>query len=1079
MKKSNVRHLTTALAATSFLASPSSHALGIGDMKLHSALNQNLQAEIALILSEDEKAVDFKVGLAPNTKFDEAGIPWTLFLSKIKFQTVTQNGKTFIKLTSTDVLKEPFLDFLLEVKSAKGSLYREFTVLIDPPAVYAVNEKSPPAPAQAELPQRFVLAPSEITTQESDYGPTRQDETLWSIAAQFNKQNNVSVDRMLAAIYIANPQAFSSKKTNSLIVGKMLKIPSFSKSPSLFTKTEHEHHVQPKPVTPKSVRIAKTLQHEKPAKSEPVTSEPIAMQQKMTELEKQLAAMKKTLEEKDAQINASKSIVTPAKTESSTPAVTVTTPPVIPTVSPVVQAILPPPVPKPSEPVFVTPTPTQPVAVLPPPSSQPVMTPPVVTPPVVTPSPVTMPQVTTPAPVITTTFGNYFNLPSDLYYYIAGGVGSLLLGLLAWLRLREQNKTIEVLANQDIEITQEETDDITTTDNKIEDSSAVMLDDVATMDNSEFEEFDISEFNSFMNNDSDKHNVNDILYKADVYCAYGNSEQAEKLLHEEFIRDPQAHSYALRLLKLYVEQDNKTEFKNFVSELATLGKNDLPDFWSQVSDMAATFYPEALLFTPPAISNPLTSTPFDEMFTNINLDKKFDDNPGFDSMHFENSDNKEITFGELSAEETLSSADVTDLFATPAAIPVATSSMDKLFADNSLDFNAMGFEDADNTEITFGELSAEETLSSADVTDLFATPAAIPVATSSMDKLFTDNSLDFNAMGFEDADNTEITFGELSAEETLSSADVTDLFATPAAIPVATSAMDKLFADNSLDFNAMGFEDADNTEITFGELSAEETLSSTNVTDLFATPAAIPVATSAMDKLFTDNSLDFNAMGFEDTESSAKEATNFFGELSNNTPITFEFDKVSTEDKIPNDENDENDEKEEIVLDFGHFEIDAPLETPSPVFEISTEDLDFSAFNTETKPEPVTELDLDFNAFNVNELENKTSLDLPETKPIQEPELVMVDFPFEKQDAPPFKQSFSFENTSDLIEENGMRPYLDLTKVPENEDEHLEYLDMSDSQFAELLVAEMLQKHKIKERLCRQKIVQEVLNKLS
>ncbi len=975
MKKSNVRHLTTALAATSFLVSSSSYALGIGDMKLQSALNQNLQAEIALILSDEEKAVDFKVGLAPNAKFDEAGIPWTLFLSKIKFQAVTKNGKTFIKLSSTEVLKEPFLDFLLEIKSAKGSLYREFTILIDPPAAYHVAAETLPPPVvqtASELPQRFISALSEITSEESNYGPTRQNETLWSIAAQFNKQNNVSIERMLAAIYIANPEAFSSKKTDSLIVGRVLKIPTFAKSPLLFAAASQEH--VSKPTAPKLVRVAKQPHHEKPAKSEPVTIESAAMQQKMTDLEKQLAAMKKTIAEKETQIITSKPSSTTTKSEPTikpelaakpvpvAPSIPNPVAPITTPVAPVIQTVLPPPV---SAPVIVPQTaapileaPTQPIAVLPPTTLPAVITTP---PSVVTP---TLPV--TPTPVITTTSDNYFGIPADLYYYVAGGVGSLLLGLLALLRLRERNKTTDVTT--EIITTSEETEtkeDEANISKKIEDSSSTMFDDSFDMDNMEFENFAASEFSDFINNDPDKHDIDDILYKADIYCAYGNNEQAEKLLFDEFIKNPQAHDYALRLLKLYEAQDNKIEFKNFILELVKLGKNDLPDFWVQVSDIAAEFYPEALFFTPPpAIPNPLTSIPFDEMFASVNLDEKFDDSIDFDSMSFDDADDKEITFGELSPEETLSSADVTDLFTTPAAIPIASTSMDQMFAN----------------EITNQK---------------------------------SDNGLNFGSMGFDDPDDKEITFGELTHEETLSSADVTD----------------------------------------------------------------------------------------------------FFGELSDNTPITFEFDKISIT------------EKEESALDFSSFEMNESLETKPTVFEIPTEELalDFSAFALDSQPEetPAEDMTLDFSAFALDsksEHSEELALDFnafvadskpesqieehvlnfvtsepfkdetttfeftenpSETKTVQEePELVMVDFPFEKQEAATFKQSFTFEKVNDLVEENGMRTYLDLTKVPENEDEHLEYLDMSDSQFAELLVAEMLKKHQIKERLCRQKIVQEVLDKL-
>jgi pilus assembly protein FimV len=111
-----VRNLTKAITAISLLAPVSAFPLGIGDIRLHSALNQNLEAEIALHVSAGENISNLRVKLAPPEKFDEAGVPWNYFLSKIKFETVkAANGATIIKVSSKEALREPFLDFLVEV----------------------------------------------------------------------------------------------------------------------------------------------------------------------------------------------------------------------------------------------------------------------------------------------------------------------------------------------------------------------------------------------------------------------------------------------------------------------------------------------------------------------------------------------------------------------------------------------------------------------------------------------------------------------------------------------------------------------------------------------------------------------------------------------------------------------------------------------------------------------------------------------------------------------------------------------------------------------------------------------------
>ena len=161
-----MRKLTKTLAVLSLLTPSSGYTLGIGDIKLHSSLNQNLNAEISLVVSAAEKASDIKVNLAPPDKFDEAGVPWTSLLSKIKFETIVgANGSVIIKLSSREAVTEPFLDFLLEVSWPKGSLYREFTVLLDPPTAYK-QATIPVLTSSENYKQGQAVIPQFLPTQE-------------------------------------------------------------------------------------------------------------------------------------------------------------------------------------------------------------------------------------------------------------------------------------------------------------------------------------------------------------------------------------------------------------------------------------------------------------------------------------------------------------------------------------------------------------------------------------------------------------------------------------------------------------------------------------------------------------------------------------------------------------------------------------------------------------------------------------------------------------------------------------------------------------------------------------------------
>ena len=60
-----MRKFTKTLAVVSILAPTNAFPLGVGDIQMHSTLNQKLNADIALVLSGNENIADVKVNLAP------------------------------------------------------------------------------------------------------------------------------------------------------------------------------------------------------------------------------------------------------------------------------------------------------------------------------------------------------------------------------------------------------------------------------------------------------------------------------------------------------------------------------------------------------------------------------------------------------------------------------------------------------------------------------------------------------------------------------------------------------------------------------------------------------------------------------------------------------------------------------------------------------------------------------------------------------------------------------------------------------------------------------------------------------
>lgn len=110
-----------------------SMALGLGDITVHSALNQPLKADIALVdvggVSESELAVR----LASAEEFGRAGVERVFFLNNLKFTPILRGNRNMIRVTSSKPVNEPFLNFLVQLDQPNGHLLREYTVLIDPP----------------------------------------------------------------------------------------------------------------------------------------------------------------------------------------------------------------------------------------------------------------------------------------------------------------------------------------------------------------------------------------------------------------------------------------------------------------------------------------------------------------------------------------------------------------------------------------------------------------------------------------------------------------------------------------------------------------------------------------------------------------------------------------------------------------------------------------------------------------------------------------------------------------------------------------------------------------------------------
>lgn len=640
-----MRNLTKTLAVVSLLASTDAHTLGIGEIKLHSALNQQLNAEISLSLS-GENLSDIKVNLAPQEKFTEAGVSWNSFLSAIHFETVSHdNGSAIIRLTSKEALKEPFLDFLLEVSWPKGNLYREFTVLVDPPVTSRVAV-APVGGATTTVstdystistPGVSQLSHAGATIDQGEYGPTLSSDTLWSVASRVRGNSDISVEQMMVAIYEANPNAFYKGNMHGLIANKILKIPG-RESISKWSKNQaiaefNKHTKQWRTRSAPSVEIVKDETKDKAASNTTIDNQLTLLPPGNKETINHIAEISqnnkthavengKTDELEPAMAPAggalSNKVISSAPPAETLPSNNATNASVDTGTLDKIAALekqlammqelivlkdkqlaeLQQQVQPQTQTVAVAPKLPAPSPSSPSPSSS---------------------QSAKPLPAAT-------NLPAtsaiqvkqgvNWFYWGAVGSGTVLLGLLGWLvwrkrKIDEKTNTESMFATAAVGV------EVLVPSESI---SVPLVDDAATritsgtLEESSFlSEFTSSDFDSF---DTDQGEI-DPISEADVYLAYGRYQQAEELIRQAIKDQPDRDECKLKLLEIFYANENVQAFEEYANELVAAGRRKDAAFWAQVAEMGKEICPNSHLFSS---DKSIADDRFDELALSLETD---------------------------------------------------------------------------------------------------------------------------------------------------------------------------------------------------------------------------------------------------------------------------------------------------------------------------------------------------------------------------------------------------------------------------------------------------------------------------
>ncbi len=232
-----LRKLGLSIAIASALLVGKVNALGLGEIRVKSALNEPLHAEIQLFQVKNLSPLQIKSRMADLNDFALSGLATQRALSDVRFQVrVRPNGTGRIILTSKLPVTEPFMNFLVEVNWPSGRLIREYTLLLDPPSYKAAQNdrnfsasdstsKAKPVVRKTQRRPSVKKAPANVKLSKGQYY-IRSKDTLWDIAVANRPNKGVTSQQMMVLIQRKNPQAFPNANINVMTANVVIDLPT-------------------------------------------------------------------------------------------------------------------------------------------------------------------------------------------------------------------------------------------------------------------------------------------------------------------------------------------------------------------------------------------------------------------------------------------------------------------------------------------------------------------------------------------------------------------------------------------------------------------------------------------------------------------------------------------------------------------------------------------------------------------------------------------------------------------------------------------------------------------------------------
>ncbi|MET0680773.1 MAG: FimV/HubP family polar landmark protein [Burkholderiales bacterium] len=209
------------LAAVGILVPALAAAAELGRLTLQSGAGEPLRAEIEVLAVRPGEAASLAARIPPPEVFWRVNLEPSPVLDRLRVAVERRPGnRHVVVLRSAEGLEEPFIQVLIELATASGSVVREYPFLLDEARPRGQHPLAAPAPPGGAPP-----APVAPARAEGDGYMVKAGDTLATIA-QAQRFAGATLEQAVVAIYQTNEQAFLDANLHRLRVGQRLAIPT-------------------------------------------------------------------------------------------------------------------------------------------------------------------------------------------------------------------------------------------------------------------------------------------------------------------------------------------------------------------------------------------------------------------------------------------------------------------------------------------------------------------------------------------------------------------------------------------------------------------------------------------------------------------------------------------------------------------------------------------------------------------------------------------------------------------------------------------------------------------------------------